>query len=116
MLEQPGAVERRCCRPRGESQLGGCRSPGGDLAVASCDCTGGGAGGHAKSLRGRGKAGISPEPAERWPRRGPGELVARHAVRQEPPGVGVSLRPKEVAPVLADEPCAEKSRGFGAVR
>jgi hypothetical protein len=36
-------------------------------------------------------------------------------VRQEAPGGGVPLRGKQVAPVLPDEPCAEKGHDFRAV-
>ena len=34
-------------------------------------------------------------------------------MQQEAPGGGVSLRRKEVAPILPDEPGAEESRSFG---
>jgi hypothetical protein len=43
-------------------------------------------------------------------------LVARHSVRQEAPGGGVSLRRKQVAPVLADEPGADEGRDLAARR
>jgi hypothetical protein len=37
-------------------------------------------------------------------------------VRQKTPRSGVSLGGEEVSPVLADQPCADESRAFGAVR
>ena len=43
-------------------------------------------------------------------------LVPGHPVRQKAPGSSVPLGGEEVSPVLANEPRAEESRAFSAVR